>query len=161
MPLTAHDVMQSNVHVVPPDMALVDLEREFVAKRVTGFPVVEAGRLVGIVSRSDVVRQLCAEQSLAEIVSDYYGDATGFEPPATLVEIGDRVGQRLESLRVDDVMVRQVVSVAPDTPLVDVARTLVERHIHRLTVTQGSRLVGIISTFDLVKVIADGRMAPT
>ena len=53
--------MQSVVHTVEPTLALPDLERAFLHHKVTGFPVVSDGRLVGlvgIVSTMDLVRLL-------------------------------------------------------------------------------------------------------
>lgn len=163
MPLTARDVMKTSVKTVEPDVLLTDLERRFIAEKVSGYPVVERDRLVGIVSRSDIVRQLCVEQSLAESVSDYYhgaGDGAG-APPGELGEIADRVGERLETLRVRDVMIRKLITVGPDLPVAQVARAMADHGIHRVPVTDGDRLVGIISTIDLVRLVADGRLVET
>jgi CBS domain-containing protein len=55
-------------------------------------------------------------------------------------------------------MVVDPVSVAPDTPLPEVARLLHTRHIHRVLVTEGKVVRGVISTLDLVRLIADGRL---
>jgi len=160
MPLLARDLMQTSVHVVSPHMTLPDLERELIARRVSGFPVVDAGKLVGIVSRSDIVRQLCAERSLAEVIADYHNDAveSGRHATAGSTDIGDRVGRRIEQLRVADVMIHDVVAVEPTMPLVDVARTMHERRVHRLPVVEGGRLVGIIAAIDLARLVAEGRL---
>ena len=162
MNLTARDLMQRNVHVVGPDMTLPDLERKFLAEKVSGFPVVENAFLLGMVSHTDVVRQLCVERSLAEVVSDYYRDATGFHeiPLATFEEIADRVGERIEGLRVKDVMIRKLITVHPEQPLRVVAQELVDKRIHRVPVVQGGRLLGIVTTIDLVRLIADERVIP-
>jgi len=160
--LTARDVMSPRVRSVSPEMALPDLERALIEERLSGFPVVEHGRLVGIVSRSDVVRQLCIEQTMAENVSDFYADPGGFSPAAleSFEAIGQRVGARIESLRVKDVMIHDLVTVAPDAPLREVAATLVERRIHRVPVVDGIRLVGIVSSLDLVRLVAEDRVRP-
>jgi len=69
--------MKRDVHTVASDVTLPDLEKAFVDRKVGGFPVLDKGRLVGIVSRSDIVRQLVLEHSVAEI-PDYYFDEAGF-----------------------------------------------------------------------------------
>jgi CBS domain-containing protein len=158
MPLAARHVMKTDLKTVEPDLLLTELERRFLADRVSGFPVVERGRLVGIVSRSDIVRQLCVEQSLAESASDYYQGAAETAPVEQLSQIADRVGTRIETLRVRDVMIRTLITVGPDQPLRDVARTMAERGIHRVPVTEGDRLVGLISTIDIVRLVAAGRL---
>jgi CBS domain-containing protein len=156
---TARDVMQSEVRTVAPDMALPDLERAFLRERVTGFPVVERdGRLIGIVSRSDVVRQLSVEQSVGEQMSDYYRqDSVPSE--AALPAIAEHVGRRMEGLRVRDVMVERLVTSGPDEPLEDVARRLLKERIHRMPVVDDGRLVGIVSSVEFVRLFAEGRVA--
>ena len=61
---TVRDIMTTEVFTVSPGLSLVDLELELGAQRVSGAPVVEHGKLVGIVSRSDIDRrqQQCAER---------------------------------------------------------------------------------------------------
>ena len=96
--LNVRDLMQIRVHVVPSKMPLVELEQEFINKRVGGFPVVDDDQLVGVVSRSDIVRQLDVERQLAENTSDFYWDRAGFheEPVDSMQQIASRVGQRIE-----------------------------------------------------------------
>jgi CBS domain-containing protein len=150
--------MQADVQTVAPETTVVDLERLLLRGRVGGLPVLDRDdRLVGIISRSDVVRQLSIEQSLGEAMSEAYRDQTdeGWTD-SSLKEIGATIGQRMQRLRVCDVMIRDVVTVAPDDSLQDAARCLVERHIHRLPVVEGDRLVGILSSLDLARLIADG-----
>ena len=158
MNLTARDIMQTGVRVIGPEITLPELEREFLAAKVSGFPVVQDGELIGIVSRSDIVRQLCVERTLAQDTSDFYFDESGFHetPLETFEQIADRVGERIEQLRVKDVMVRNVRTVTTDQPLKVIAQLLVDHRIHRLPVTQEGKLVGIVSALDLARVIAEG-----
>ena len=163
MSLLARDLMQTRVHVVSPRITLPELERELIARGVKGFPVVDGGKLVGIISRSDIVRQLCAERSLAEIIADYQdvSDDTvesSRRAAASQADVGAGVGRRIDQLRVSDVMIHDVVAVEPTTTLADLARAMHERHIHRLPVVEGGRLVGIISAIDLARLVAEGRL---
>ena len=159
--LNVRDLMQTRVHAVPPEMALTDLEQQFIEKRVSGFPVVEGGQLVGVVSRSDVVRQLDVERQLAENISDFYWDRSGFheEPPESIQQIASRLGQSIEELRVRDLMSRHLVAVSPDDSLAVLAQRFMERHIHRVLVVEHGRLVGIVSALDLVRLFADRRVS--
>jgi len=160
MPLTARDLMSTQLRTIDPEMSLPDLERAIINDRLTGFPVVEDGRLVGIVGRTDIMRQLTVEQTLAEVMSDFYRDGFGdvADQQATLTRIGEQVGGRMEHLRVKDVMVRNVLTVAPTQTLAEVARTLVDNNIHRVPVVDGDKLVGIITITDLVRLYVDGRI---
>ena len=161
--LNVRDLMQIRVHRVPPDMVLLELEQQFIEKRVSGFPVVDGDQLVGVVSRSDVVRQLDVERQLAEKISDFYWDRSGFheEPPESIQQIASRPGQSIEELRVRDLMSRHLVAVSPDDSLVVLAQRFLERHIHRVLVVEHGRLVGIVSALDLVRLFADKRVSFT
>jgi CBS domain-containing protein len=141
-------------------MSLPDLERALLSARVSGFPVVEGGHLVGVVTRSDLVRTLSVEQSLGELLAEQSRDLGGAEVGAepSLELVGRHLGRRVEELRVRDVMISSPIAVAPDAPLADVARTLVDRRIHRVLVVEDGRLLGIISSVDFVRLFADGRV---
>lgn len=153
---TVRDWMQRDVRTVGEDLSLADLDRHFLDARVTGFPVVtREGQLVGVVSRSDVIRQLSVEQTWAETLSGYYTDWSGYqESEAPLSEIGERMGRRLEERTVADVMSRNPVTVGGDAPLAEAARILVERRIHRLPVVEKGALVGILSSLDVAAFVA-------
>ena len=155
---TARDVMQAEVRTVGANMALPDLERAFLKERVTGFPVVERdGQLVGIVSRSDVVRQLSVEQSVGEEMSDYYRQDS-VPSVSALPSIAEHVGRRMEGLKVREVMIERLITCAPDEPLEDIARRLVKERIHRMPVVDDGRLIGILSSVEFVRLFAEGRV---
>jgi CBS domain-containing protein len=149
------DWMQKDVVTVAPTLTLPELDAAFLRARVGGFPVVADGRLVGVVSRSDVVRRLSVEQSVSESLSDAYQDWTGMTAPGpSLEQIGARVGERIEGLHVADVMSKAPLTVAPDAPLAEAAALLVEHRVHRLPVVEGERLAGIVSSLDVARAYA-------
>jgi CBS domain-containing protein len=160
MDLLVKEIMQRNVRTIAPWVTLPELEQALLTERVSGFPVVDKGELVGIVSRSDIVRQLFLEHHAAASTSDFYFDDSGFHetPLVTFEQIADRVGERIERLQVQDVMSRTLVKVSPDQPLRQVAQTLIDNHIHRVLVTEENRLLGLVSALDLVGLIASGRV---
>lgn len=155
------------VHIGP-DESLAELERMLLAERLGGLPVVERGRLVGVVSRSDIVRVLGAERALAEAQADFYREFHDdpFAPSerAAREEAGQREGiegqiaQRMAALRVRDAMTADVVSVPADAALREAAARMTERRIHRVVVTDGDRLAGVLTALDVVGAVADGRL---
>jgi predicted transcriptional regulator len=115
MDMTASEVMRRCVQTVSPNMSLPELERAFVRAGIWGFPVVDNDRVVGGVSRSDIVRQLESEHKIAKHTSDFYRDANGFHevPLTTVDQVADRVGERMEELTAGDVMHRQLFRRGP------------------------------------------------
>jgi CBS domain-containing protein len=160
MAILARDIMERDVQTVDPDMSLATLEDTLLSHRISGAPVLEHGDLVGIVSRSDIVRTLSLDRSLTGVVSDFYRqivDVSG-EPAANEWKRTQGVEQHLAQRRVRDAMTPELITVAPDVKIAEVARLMVERHIHRLLVTSGKQLLGLISSTDLVQLIVDGRL---
>ncbi len=157
--LTAGHAMQTEVEVVSSDTSLVGLEWKLLSSGRSGFPVVDDGTLVGIVSRSDVVRQLAAERNAPGQRADFY---RAFEDPdggsQDETEGGRAMAGPADSLSVADAMIRQVVTVDRDQPLSEVARLLLDGHIHRLPVVEKGELVGIVTTLDVVRLFAEGRL---
>jgi CBS domain-containing protein len=149
--------MHENVNTVRPETSLPDLERGFQRERVSGFPVVERdGRLVGIVSRTDVLRQLALEQSLGESLVDTRRDDTDEDwADKSSGEIGRMVGERMERQCVRDIMRSNVVIAAPGDSLRDVAQLMLRHSVHRVPIVKEGRLVGLISSMDLVRLVAE------
>ena len=56
-----------------------------------------------------------------------------------------------------DVMTRDVIAVDAKTPIGDVARTMVDEHIHRVFIVDGSTLVGVVTPHELIRAIVDMR----
>lgn len=158
--LKVSDVMRRDVHCVSPETSVVDLERLLLAEGISGVPVLKDGKLVGIVSRSDVVRQLAVEQTLQETISDFYRQPFDVDQRASRdsEEIAAGVASRWQDLAVEDVMIHGVICVEGDCDLAEVARMMLDRKIHRVLVTEGDRLVGIVSTLDLIRLFAEGKL---
>lgn len=108
--------------------------------RIRHLPVVADGKLVGIVSRLDLLR---AVPSLAG---------------------GERSGEASWEIRqtpVQEIMSQKVMFVRPDTPLADVARILLDQQIDALPVIdEDDHLVGIVTTADLLKLVAGRESRP-
>lgn len=163
MTIVAADITRTDPYTVAPTTRLDELELELTRRRMSSAPVLEAGQLVGIVTRADVLRQLGLERALADVAVDYYrqleGLIKGLGPSATGLEHADsQLGSRLRALKVQDAMSREPVSVDSETPLVEVARLMVDRRIHCVLVTKGKRLRGLISSLDVLEVVAQGKV---
>ncbi len=157
--LTVERIMQSKPRTVAPDMPLVQLEQLFLTEEVSGFPVVQDDRLVGLISRSDIVRSLVTERSRVEQVSGFHHGLDEFTPDGSMQSldaIAAQVGVRFAELTVEDAMVRNVVTIGYSESLKRLAEIMVDGHLHRIPVVNGDRLVGLVTTIDLARAIAEG-----
>lgn len=146
--ILARDVMKSPVVSVHPDTRLTELEDTLIARHIGGAPAIENGTLVGIVSRSDIVRYFAVQRSLAQLL--------GHRAQST------SAGAHQEAhLTVRDIMAKETVVVEPDTPIEEVARAMIARHVHRVLVTDGGVVVGLISALDVTQLVAEGKLEET
>lgn len=159
--ITARDIMHADPVVVGPDQTLTELRHLLIESKITGVPVVSDGQLVGIVSRSDLVRIEEMLETLDEQVSDreeWLDDqADGFQHARPQHFSGFR--KALDRMHVKDAMRAQVVTCELTTPVVEVADQMVQQHVHRVVVVDGDgrKPVGIVSTMDIAALVA-GRM---
>ena len=159
--LTAADVMSREVLAVSPGMTVEDLAAFFAEHQITGAPVLDRnGRLAGVVSQTDIME---AERERAEAVPRWTGTRDDPEAPDDEAEPDELQGFHVEAasgLLVRDIMTPTAYTVPEDTPVADLARTMVTGRIHRLLVTRGGPVVGIVTTLDLLRVLYDPRLAP-
>ena len=154
----ARDLMTTTLTTVRPALPLSELNETLLREDISGAPVVEEGRLVGIISQSDVVRAVAAvQESAAETVSDYYQEPPfrGVMARGYLPRESDVVGQRLAELCVRDAMSTRLITVSPETRAEQVAAQLIRYGIHRVLVAEEDKLLGTISSLDLVQLLAE------
>jgi CBS domain-containing protein len=153
--------MTQDVVTLDPEMTLTELDRVLLSYGVSGGPVVEGGVVVGVVSRSDVIRALYEEQTEAARVSGFYTSPFPIPIPALehLARDSRRIADRMTKMRVREIMTSDVKSVAPGDPVEVVARMLATGGHHRVPVLEGGRLVGIVTSLDIVRLVARGAPA--
>ncbi len=163
MSLRARDIMTTEIITVSPEMSLVDLETKFLEEKISGAPVVEDGHLVGVISRSDLVRIHAVNESFAENLCDFYQNVGlhGTSPRLssaglTHLGIGKQVIELMQDQKVRDAMIHKIITASPDAHVNELAHEMLERHIHRILITTGDRLEGIVSASDLMRLLADG-----
>ncbi len=145
MERTARDVMTTEVITVTPATHLSEFARICAEDGISGAPVVTVdGRLVGVVSRTDLLAHLMdsghGAAALGELGEAGLGTMPGMASEAEEEVLGS----------VDDIMQPEVVSVDPSTPISAVARRMFDERIHRVVVVEGRRILGIITSLDLL-----------
>jgi len=158
MAIRAKDIMTRNVVAVQPQMDLLELEQTLRSKKISGAPVVERGKLVGIISRSDIARHLNVEDTYAELAADLFS-APSATPDEYDETVGEQIGERLKTASVRDAMLTKVDTADPETEVAELARKMLGKRHRRLIVSNdGHTILGIVTMTDLVCLIADGKL---
>lgn len=145
--MKAKDIMTSPVITVTPDTPVREIAALLFERRISGVPVLQDGRLVGLVSEADLLhRQEIGTDRVAQPRAWWLRLFNADSTPAEYV--------RSHATRARDVMSHEVVSVAPDTPIAEIASLLEARGIKRVPVLRGAQLVGIVSRGNLVQALA-------
>ncbi len=153
--LTARDIMTAHVIMAQDDMTTGELANLLLDHEITGAPVQDdRGRLVGVVSLADVVRNGSNEESLDTDRSNPDFFVRGWEERVDPSEIRRLVSDRDRTL-VRDLMTPTVYTVGEDTSVSEIADTMLSAHIHRLLVTRGDTVVGIVSTTDMLRALIE------
>jgi acetoin utilization protein AcuB len=129
--LTVGDYMSVDPVTVAPQDSLQRVIELLRRRDIRAVPVVEDGKLVGIVTDRDV-RQVA--------------------PAYPLFRDDDEIRRYTENLTVTAAMSADPMTVSPLTPLVEAAKILETYRISSLPVVEGFRVVGILSVTDLLRV---------
>ena len=130
MPLEICDLMTTNCETLTPETTMEEAVLLSTRLKLQQIPVVEGGRLVGIVTDRDIKRASPSVWSGAG--QDAY----------------DRV---LKETTVAQIMTRDPVTVSPDAPIQTAIRLFCARRFGALPVVEGGALVGIITPIELLR----------
>jgi CBS domain-containing protein len=148
--MQARDVMVSPVITASKTATVREIAKTLLEKRISAVPVVdEVGKLVGILTESDLMRRAEAgtEHPYSWWVHFLAGDAT---------VAADYV--KSHAAKIEDVMTSNVVTAAPETPLYEIATLLEEHQIRRVPIVdKDGNLVGIVSRANLIQIVASAR----
>jgi acetoin utilization protein AcuB len=126
--------MKTDVVTIPSDTLIVDAQKLMQQNDIRRLPVVDRGKLVGIITRS---RLRDAAPSVATSLSVW------------------EMNYLLAKLRVKDLMETKILTTTPDATIEDAAATMAENRIGAMPVMDGDRLVGIITATDLFRLLID------
>lgn len=144
--MRAADAMTSTVVSIDPNSSVKEAAQLMLEKGISAVPVVDKkGHLVGIVSEGDLLRR--AESGTERHRSRWL---EMFMANSTLAAEYAKAHAR----KVKDVMTADVVTVAEETPLSEVADLLESRGIKRVPVVRSGQVVGVVARSDLLKAVA-------
>jgi CBS domain-containing protein len=161
--IKARDLMQKEVITLRAGATVQEAIETFEEYHISGAPVVdESGRLVGVLSARDITRTEHVRGGRIETMRTQYYLANPLEEEGEslwveedLLGKEDYSPQVLGNETVGDWMKTEVVSVAPDASLKKLCRLMTEESIHRVLIVENGSVVGLVSTFDVVRHLAE------
>jgi CBS domain-containing protein len=133
------DVMTKKVFTATGDMPLRLAATRMLEYGISGMPVVDGERLVGVISETDILfkeRTAPVRQGLVDWLVHY-----GEDPPAA----------KLSARRVGEAMTSPAVTISSRKLVAEAAELMLDLRIDRLPVVDGEELVGIVTRADLVR----------
>lgn len=121
------DYMTAIPQIIAPHETIATARRIMQESRIRHLPVLEEGKLVGIVSERDL--ELATERPGVEL--------------------------DLDSLPIERVMTREPYTVRPETPLNEVARVMASRKLGSAIVVDGNTVAGVLTTTDTLNALVD------
>lgn len=144
--MQAQDVMARGVIAIGPDMPVQIAARAMVSNKVSALVVMGIdARLMGIISEGDLLRRV---ETGTEQTHSSWPDM--FLSSDTLT----REFIKSHGKRASDVMTRDVVTAAPETPLREIADLMQKHGIKRVPILKDDVVVGIVSRADFLRVLA-------
>ena len=126
--------MSHPVITVPPEMPIQEALSLFRSEHIRRAPVVKGGKMIGIVSESDLLN---ASPSSATTLSVW------------------ELNYLLSKITVEKVMRKDVLTVDSDCPIEEAARIMADNKVGGLPVMDGKKVVGIITETDLFKIFLE------
>ena len=177
------DIMSTELVVVSAELSLRDCVELLAHEHLGGAPVVTQGQVVGVITLSDIASFL---SSVSPVPRGDPGES-GWEdepPPGTVPGEEVAVGAYFQDLWADagadlvertqatgspewdvlgehtvgEAMTRRLWTIGPDRPVEEAAREMQASEVHRLLVMSEGRLLGIVTTSDITRAVAQGRV---
>ncbi|WP_100640047.1 HPP family protein [Marinobacter salexigens] len=154
MTVLAHEIMTPSIKAVPQSWTMDRLARFLTDNEITGSPVTdESGEIIGIATLKDITE------------FRWNADRSGSSAENQLSAEDQQEARRLRMVlfeemskvpvEVRDIMTPIVLSVDENTPVRDIANLMMQEHLHRIFITRDSKITGIVTTYDMLKVISD------
>lgn len=145
--MKASDIMTTPVISVRPDASLHEIVEVLLVHRISGVPVVEDGKVVGLIGDGDLLHRY-------EIGTDHWTDYRTWWQRLTRLDPAPGAYVKAHGGHARDIMNRDVVSVSDDTPVAQIAVIFEARHIRRIPVMRNGQMAGLVTRADLVRALS-------
>jgi CBS-domain-containing membrane protein len=144
--LTAKDIMTKNVATVRAATTIEELARILMEHKISGAPVVDDNEnLIGIVTENDLINR--DKRLHIPTVMRLFDSFIMLESPGRI----EKEIKKMTAITVNDIYTKEVITVAEDAPVQDIATIMSEKKVHLIPVVEGKKILGIIGKIDLIK----------
>lgn len=148
----AHDLMKREFHTLRLEMTMAEAFEQFSLaskaekQRVMGMVVTDAnGRLKGMLSMYDILPLIRPSRTHNwEEMDD-----------AEVVRLMETSCERIRSIRVGDIMTHNVITIHPTAHVMEILDIMIRRHIRRLPVLDGEKIVGIVYISSVFRLLGE------
>jgi predicted transcriptional regulator len=153
LPQKAKDIMTEDLLTAYEGWTIHRLADFFINRRISAAPVIASDHeLVGVVSISDVFKFNNAnENNKSDALRNYYRDTCGQDINEEVLR--SWVKDADKNCTVHQIMNKEVISVDKEAEIELVAKVLLDRHIHRVFVTDSNKVVGVITAMDVLSAV--------
>jgi CBS domain-containing protein len=134
-PLFVEDVMSSTLRVTAPESPIATATQDMTKFRFRRLPVVSNDVLFGIITATDIMRYLGSREVFARLTTGNIAEVM--------------------ALPVRTLMAGDLFTTAPETTVNEAAREMLRKNIGALPVIENSRLIGLVTEFDLVRAFSE------
>jgi CBS domain-containing protein len=129
----------------------------FINRQLSAVPVIASDHeLVGVVSVDDVCRfNNLNEQDKSNALRNHYRDSCGQDINEEVLR--SWVKDAAKNCTVHQIMTHEVIAIDQSETIEAVAKLLLDRHLHRVFVTENNKVVGVITVMDVLRVFVTAR----
>ena len=142
--LKLRDIMTRDVVTFSAETGLIEAIEVLAESHISGAPVMKGDRVIGVLASSDILEFVASN-------------------PTALADFGDAdrdTGNSLSGRTVGEAMSGgPPCTLAPDAPVQAAADLMRQANIHRVLVTDHDRLVGVVTSLDVTRALANGKIA--
>lgn len=149
----AREIMNKKVITFFPNDSIFNVAKIFSKKDISGAPVMEKGKMIGMITLADIIRFI--DLKLSNLPTMYVPGLTSLllmfiQMEKINIDFKSEM-KKITHTKIRDVMRTKIITVKPEATILEVAEIMDKNNMHRVLVIENNKLVGIIARSDVIK----------
>ena len=145
--MKAKDIMNTEVITIDPKTKIEDIAKILSKNSISGVPVVEDEKIVGIVSEGDLLHK----EASPRIPTIYPVSALGsFIAPGDYKKYESDL-KKFIATEAEQIMSKKVITSTEDTDIRELASIMVDKRVNRVPIVKNDKLIGIVTRADIIR----------